>query len=502
MYCHTCVTGVNSSKLKLTGNAKESAFIYGGFSNWKDATRCFNKHETSVIHKTAVDVVVTIPKTCGDVGGMLSAAHALEKKANQQYLFKLIQNIKFLARQGIALRGDGDEKDSNFLQLLLLRSVDDPSILSFLQRKTDKYTSPQIQNELLKIMALQVLRQITDLIQKAQYYTLMADEVTDISNREQVAVCMRWVDNDFQPHEDFIGLHKVDSIVASELVAVLKDTLLRMNLNISNCRGQCYDGASNMTGVRNGVSAQISAEESRAVFVHCYGHALNLAVGDCIKSNSVLRDTLDTTFEISKLVKYSPRRDTIFEKLKAELAPDTPGFRTLCPTRWTVRAASLSSVLNNYAVFQGLWEEARDVAKDSDVRARIIGVQATMTKFEYLFGVMLGECILSHTDNLSKTLQNPKLTSSEGQSIAELTCQTLVRIRNDEAYDIFWEKVCTMQAKFDIDDPTLPRRRKAPARYEVGTGDGHHPETPKALYRHHYFECLDLTVTFIRDRFY
>ena len=92
--------------------------------------------------------------------------------------------------------------------------------------------------------------------------------------------------------------------------------------------------------------------------------------------------------------------------------------RTLCPTRWTVRAASLSSVLNNYAVFQGLWEEARDVAKDSDVRARIIGVQATMTKFEYLFGVMLGEYILSHTDNLSKTVQNPKLTSSEGQSIA------------------------------------------------------------------------------------
>ena len=158
----------------------------------------------------------------------------------------------------------------------------------------------------------------------------MADEDTDISNREQVAVCMRWVDNDFQPHEHFISLYKVESIAASELVSVLKDTLLRTKLSISNCRGQWYDGASNMTGVRNGVSSQISAEESRAIFLHCYGHALNFAVGDCVKSNNVLRDTLDTTFEISKLVKYSPRRDTIFEKLKAELAPDTPVFRTLC----------------------------------------------------------------------------------------------------------------------------------------------------------------------------
>lgn len=57
---------------------------------------------------------------------------------------------------------------------------------------------------------------------------------------------------------------------------------------------------------------------------HCYGHALNLAAGDNI------RDTLDTTHEI---IKFSPQRDTLFENIKSELAPDTPGFRTLCPTR-------------------------------------------------------------------------------------------------------------------------------------------------------------------------
>ena len=34
--------------------------------------------------------------------------------------------------------------------------------------------------------------------------------------------------------------------------------------------------------------------------------------------------------------------------------------------------------------------------QESDVCARIIGVQATMSKFEYLFGVMLGECLLTH----------------------------------------------------------------------------------------------------------
>lgn len=58
----------------------------------------------------------------------------------------------------------------------------------------------------------------------------MADEVTGTSNREQLAICIRWVDNDFQPHEDFVGLHKMDSIAAAELVRVLKNVLFANEL--------------------------------------------------------------------------------------------------------------------------------------------------------------------------------------------------------------------------------------------------------------------------------
>ena len=51
-----------------------------------------------------------------------------------------------------------------------------------------------------------------------------------------------------------------------------------------------------------------------------------------------MSDALDTTNEILKLLKYSPKRDSLFEKLKMELAPDVPGFQVLCPTQWTVWA--------------------------------------------------------------------------------------------------------------------------------------------------------------------
>ena len=39
---------------------------------------------------------------------------------------------------------------------------------------------------------------------------------------------------------------------------------------------------------------------------------------------------------------------TLFKKIKKELAPDTPGFQVLCPIRWTVRANSLQSVIDNW----------------------------------------------------------------------------------------------------------------------------------------------------------
>ena len=48
---------------------------------------------------------------------------------------------------------------------------------------------------------------------------MMADEVTDASNREQVVECFRWVGSDF---EDFVGFHKVDKVNAVTLAAVIK----------------------------------------------------------------------------------------------------------------------------------------------------------------------------------------------------------------------------------------------------------------------------------------
>jgi len=53
------------------------------------------------------------------------------------------------------------------MQLMILRSEEDSIINDWLKKKSDKYTSPEIQNELLKIMAISVLCQVISLVQDA-----------------------------------------------------------------------------------------------------------------------------------------------------------------------------------------------------------------------------------------------------------------------------------------------------------------------------------------------
>lgn len=236
---------------------------------------------------------------------------------------------------------------------------------------------------------------------ESNFFSLMVDETTDVSNREQVVLVLRHVDTELNVHEDFIGLHMVPGIEANTITNVIKDTLLRMKLNIQNCRGQCYDGAANMSGSKTGVAKNILNEEPRALYTHCYCHTLNLRLNDTVRNNNILRDTFDTVHEISKLIKFSPKRDTVFEELKQEISPDTPGFRVLCPTRWTVRAATLKSVLDNYSVLQRLWDAVYESTRGTEIRARILGVKSQMTTFEFLFGVSLGYELLKHSDNLS-----------------------------------------------------------------------------------------------------
>ena len=97
------------------------------------------------------------------------------------------------------------------------------------------------------------------------YYSLICDEYTDISNREQLTLCLRWTDDDLKAHEGFIGFYEIPDIKAETITSAIKDALIRLQLSLDNCRGQCYDGTSNMLGKNSGTAQQI-------LYIYIYIH--------------------------------------------------------------------------------------------------------------------------------------------------------------------------------------------------------------------------------------
>ena len=168
---------------------KEEAFLSTGFRNCKKALDSFKGHQKSKCYIAALTFEITIPQ-CGNIQEMTSEKIKSNMQENRKCLIKIIETMQFLGRQGLALRGEESDKNSNLIQLLKLRSKDFLKLKEWLEKKTEKYTSHDIQNELLKLMAHQILRDLTDEMRDS-FYVTTCDEYTNFSNKEQLALCFR-----------------------------------------------------------------------------------------------------------------------------------------------------------------------------------------------------------------------------------------------------------------------------------------------------------------------
>ena len=170
-----------------------------------------------------------------------------------------------------------------------------------------------------------------------------------------------------------------------------------------------------------------------------------------------------------------------------------------------MRAKSLTSIIENFEELKSLWEWSLENCSDTEMKARIRGVDINMTSFNYIYGAFLGKLILGHSDSLSRSLQNPELSAADGRTTAEATIKTLISLRNETRFDLFWENVLKQASRLGADEPKLPRKRKQPKDLQEYFGYGAATETEyysvKDLYRKYYFEALDTVINCIKDRF-
>ena len=264
--CVNCVKYSLLSK-KLPTRCNSDAFITG-FHNWKKAIEKFRIHEHSTFHTDA------ILGTASNEQGMNLLVKLTAGKQQQQQNAKNAQKILFdallfLARQGLPIRGKTDKK-SNYVNLLNLLAAYNNDLSKFLNRRK-AYISHDIQNEMLELCANSILRIISVEARTSGPFGIIVDGCQD-GDSEQISICIRYVINDLQIHEEPIEFYSTSKSDAATLTGVIVDVLLRVNLDIKLIIGQSYDGASTMSGQHGGVQALIQEKAPMAAYVHCYAH--------------------------------------------------------------------------------------------------------------------------------------------------------------------------------------------------------------------------------------
>lgn len=360
--------------------------------------------------------------------------------------------------------------------------------------------SADIINEQITIMGQTVLGTLLSSIKSTSpsWFSILADEATDVANREQFNLSIRWVDEDYAVNEDPVGLFCLPDTTANTLVVVLKDLLIRCSLPLSLCRGQAYDGAANMHGRRKGLSTRIWNENPAALPVHCFAHSLNLCLQDVGRQITPLRDALDVVKEISRLIVFSPKRAHLFSTKLLESGSGL-SIKPFCPTRWTARTAAIDAVLKDYAVLMDTMEEVHSTTKD-DNGLKAQGVLVALEKFDTFFWLKFAHLVFGSAEEVSKCLQAKDTTLQEALAAVNLASAFFTRQRSDSAFTLFYDQVVKIAQELGIGNPALPRYRRPPARID----DGSHPHqfsSPQDFYRHLYFQTCDLLLSELQDHF-
>ena len=498
--CFFCKT-VAEKRLHLSSHHTEKAFSSGEFSNWKKCYEKLEKHQGSNSHKESIEKYMFLNDANTNVAAQLDKQHK-DQQSTRRFLFlKQLSSLKYLLRQGLAIRGR-ETLESNLIQQLKTRSEDVPELSQWIEN--GQYLSSDIINELIEMMGNAVVRSILeDVKANSGLFGLIADESRDISNKEQLTCVLRWVSlSDLVTHEDCIGMYLIEKPDAETIAASLKDVLLRSNLRLIDCRWQAYDGAATMSGRLNGVGARLQAENPKAHRIHCANHRLDLALKSCANQTKVISDTLTFVQDLGVFIRHSPLRMSTYQSIAKDLEPDetVESLHLLCPTRWTVRTKSISAVLNNYQSLYSTLVNISENARDREIGDKAAGLADKLTKFKTFFGLHFAMNIFSVCEQLATTLQKKGILAQTVMTGVNALRDNLQRQRND--YDFFFEQtIDKANALSIVCQPVLPRPKKVPRRLQHGNSVQHQHDSPKSMFRAQYYEAIDACQAELARRF-
>ncbi|XP_062208934.1 uncharacterized protein LOC133910615 [Phragmites australis] len=457
------------------------AFVNGGFKNWNHK-EAFKKHvgDINSAHNQAqekYDLFVK-PKT-----SIEQSFASTTKQYKVLYIARLtwsLRCIRFLLRQGLAFRGHDESEDSknkgNFLELLNFLANNFQEVNKVVLKnapKKNKMIDHKIQKDLISSCAKETTKLIMEDLGN-EHFSILADESSDVSLNEQLALCLRYVDKKGKPVERFLGVVNVEDTTSSTLKTAIGNLLMGHQLSFSMVRGQGYDGASNMKGHINGLKKLIMDESPSAYYIHCFAHQLQLTLvavakesGDCqwfFQQLLYLLNVLGNSCKKIRMLRVA-QAESIIESLELgeletgqglnqEMGLGRPG-----DTRW---GSHYKTILHIIALYQPIRNVLIKIGEDYS-GTEAISAQTMLTSFEsfeFVFMLHLMEEIFGYTDDLCNALQKREQDIVNAISLVYTTKEQLQLLREDGGWDTFFQGVISFCVKHKIKIADMDGRYK------------------------------------------
>ncbi|XP_030939955.1 zinc finger MYM-type protein 1-like [Quercus lobata] len=332
--------------------------------------------------------------------------------------------------------------------------------------------------EILHVIASKVRSKIREDIGDSKF-CIIVDESCYESKGEQLALVLRFVDNDGFIQEHFIDLSHVKDIIALTLNAILSHHCL----NIQNIHGQGYDGASNMCGEWKGLQSLVLNDCPYAYYVHCFAHRLQLALVAATSEVILIHEFfLNLNFIITTVGSSCKCNDELraaqATKIARMLAIDELEKGTGANQIGTLKRAidcwgpHFNSICCLVRMFGPTCLVLENIKKDGST---YLQHGEMINSFEFIFSLHLMKEIMGINDVLCQALQQKSQDISNAQNLVSATKALIQNLRVDGWDNL--ENVIGFSKIFEIDIPHLS------AQFAKGRS---HKKRDHVTVEHHY----------------
>lgn len=273
---------------------------------------------------------------------LLNRASYFQKQVNEKESSKVVvlqeafHAVYWLANESIANR-----KITSLLDLMELLGLEELKYFTHRSRGSLREIFLTIGNTLRD--------QICRKVQEQSFYGLLVDDMTDVSNEEQMLAFVQYFDVELGRLEcKFLftanALEESASADAITLHGIITNQLQALNIPLKNLRGLATDGASVMTGKNRGLAALLKKDVISLVTVHCICHKLALACTDTNDELKMIKEVETEVTQLWKIFDNSPKKLAAYLKVQKEMKQLTLGgkaskriskkLKKACKTRW------------------------------------------------------------------------------------------------------------------------------------------------------------------------